>query len=176
MSGRPGLREAQGLLRVTQQVGAEPRPKHTAQCLHLRVPVLPHASPLSPPLPMLSLPAILSPAGTQRCHRTPRTSWTKGREGGCLVLGSSCRLLSGRQAQAPGDTEAAVAWDMHGRLTPLTPRLAGQEARVATAVWGSRSHKTHIQHSWIGCGLCAGHSFCPPGASSRAGEMDISLG
>ena len=54
MSGRPGPREAQGLLQITQRGGAEPGPKLTAQILHFRVPVLHHCASQSPHSPMRS--------------------------------------------------------------------------------------------------------------------------
>lgn len=62
----------------------------------------------SPHSPMLSPLAILFPAGTQRHHGPPRTSWTKGRKGECSVLRSSRSLPCGRAGASPWGTGAGV--------------------------------------------------------------------
>lgn len=169
MSGRPGLREAHGLLRFTRRGGTEPGPDRTAQGVSIfeflsfiTSPSLP-----TPPSPMLSPPAVLFPAGTQRHHGTPRTSWTKGRKGGCLVLGGSCFLISGVGRGKPlghcgwasvGSRQAhpcSRLGQLGGQCHPSCGRQAGAiRPTFSTGILGAWHQNKH------------GRSSCLPGASS----------
>lgn len=93
--------------------------------------------PSRAPFPMISPPAILFPAGTQRHRGTPRTSWTKGRKGRCSArrgeapapspLGlAGARLPHCGQGSPGGSCEAHPTPTMAvpGRQQPLCPRSA----------------------------------------------------
>lgn len=78
-----------------------------------------HVPPKSShPRALTSRLACLFPAGTQRRRGTPGASRTKGRKGGCWVVGSSCCLVSGLAGASPWGTGGGTAQEVQGGLTP----------------------------------------------------------
>lgn len=127
-----------------------------AQILHFPVPVLRHCA--SRALPHIRS-HLLFLVGTQRCHGPPWTSWTKGRKGGCSVLGSRRSLQ-----EVPG-----TLWlgSCRGSRSALPGSYHG---------WPGAMRPTFTQHGGPGHQVCAQHrdktrhGTCLPAASSRAGE------
>lgn len=170
-SGRPRPREAQGLLGVTQRVGAEAGARHAAQCLRLRVPVLhPRVLP-SPPTPMLSPPA--SPSCFLQGHKgivgPLGPPGPKGEKVSVRLWEAAAPRYPGQREKIPRGTVAGTSQGVHSRLSPAHT-TGGQEAAAIRPTDISDIIRYH---------LCPApeqnrHTSRSRGASSSAGEMGIS--
>lgn len=129
MSGRPRPREAQGLLGVTQRVGAEAGASHAAQCLPLRVPVLHPRFLPSPPTPMLSPPALPSCflQGHKGIMGPLGPPGPKGEKVGVQSWEAAAPQYPGQQEKTPWGAVAGTSPGIHGRLSPAHT-TGGQEA------------------------------------------------